>query len=248
MADDDDTAKRLAVLIDAENASAKLIGAILAEIATFGTVSVRRIYGDFTSQQMAAWGSCLLEHSIQPIQQYRSVAGKGASDSALIIDAMDLLYTRKLDGFCIVSSDSDFTRLATRLREDGHAVYGFGEQKTPKSFVQACDRFIFVEIFRNDAKPDGTAAAPLQSAKPLLKLDNAMLNVLSQAVAATDDDQGRAELGGIGTYLSKRMPEFDARNYGYKKLSDLFAATTDFKVSREKRGTGTIIFVERTAR
>lgn len=237
---------RLAVLIDAENASVRLIAPILAEIATLGTVSVRRIYGDFTSQQMASWSAILLDNSIQPIQQYRSVAGKGSSDSALIIDAMDLLYTRQLDGFCIVSSDSDFTRLATRLREDGRRVYGFGEQKTPKSFVNACDRFTFVEIFRDAPKPDAAPAA--QSAKPLLKLDNAMMNVLAQAVGATEDEQGRANLGEVGSYLGKRMPEFDPRNYGHKKLVDLFAKLPGYAVTREKRGNGTMVFVEATGR
>lgn len=251
MSADDPRQPRLAVLIDAENASSKLIAPILDEIAKLGIVSVRRIYGDFTSPQMAPWRNCLLEHSIQPIQQFRAVTGKGASDSALIIDAMDLLYTRTLDGFCIVSSDSDFTRLAQRLGEDGRLVYGFGEQKTPKSFVQACHQFRFVEIFREPAKPAATPkgeakAAPAAAApKPLLKLDKAMLNVLSQAVGSAEDEQGRSNLGHVGNLLAKRMPEFDPRNYGFRKLVDLFAARDEFKVVRVKEGDRNAVYVER---
>ena len=250
MTDDPARQQRLAVLIDAENASAKLIAPILDEIANLGIVSVRRIYGDFTNPQMAPWRNCLLEHSIQPIQQFRAVAGKGASDSALIIDAMDLLYTRRLDGFCIVSSDSDFTRLATRLREDGCRVFGFGEEKTPKSFRQACDKFFFVEIFRTgEAKAEAeTEAAPkvaAKAAKPLVELDRAMLNILGQAVSSAEDEQGRSNLSYVGNLLAKRMPEFDSRNYGFKKLVDLFAARAEFKVIRISEGDGRGVYIAR---
>src|ERR1700751_3601196 len=143
-----DDSLRLAVLIDADNASAAVIGDILSEVASLGTASVKRVYGDFTTSNLHSWRTVLLEHAIQPVQQFRNTIGKNASDSALIIDAMDLLHTRRLGGFCLVSSDSDFTRLATRIREDGIPVYGFGEEKTPNSFIKACDRFVYTEIFR----------------------------------------------------------------------------------------------------
>src|SRR6202140_336600 len=153
----------LAVLIDADNASAAVIGDILSEIASIGTASVKRVYGDFTTSNLQSWGKVLAEHAIQPMQQFRNTVGKNASDSALIIDAMDLLHTRQLGGFCLVSSDSDFTRLATRIREDGLPVYGFGEEKTPRSFITACDRFIYTEIFTTKPAAASKAAAPGKS-------------------------------------------------------------------------------------
>ena len=158
-----DDSLRLAVLIDADNASAAVIGDILSEVASLGTASVKRVYGDFTTSNLHSWRAVLLEHAIQPVQQFRNTVGKNASDSALIIDAMDLLHTRELGGFCLVSSDSDFTRLATRIREDGLPVYGFGEEKTPRSFINACDRFIYTEIFRTKAVGSSKAVAPTKS-------------------------------------------------------------------------------------
>ena len=158
-----DDSLRLAVLIDADNASAAVIGDILSEVASLGTASVKRVYGDFTTSNLHSWRTVLLEHAIQPVQQFRNTVGKNASDSALIIDAMDLLHTRELGGFCLVSSGSDFTRLATRIREDGLPVYGFGEEKTPRSFINACDRFIYTEIFRTKAVGSSKAeVAPFQ--------------------------------------------------------------------------------------
>ena len=155
--------KKLAVLIDAENTQASIIEALLAEIAKYGIASVRRIYGDWTTTLLRGWKDVLLEHAIQPIQQFRYTVGKNASDSALIIDAMDLLYTEKMDGFCIVSSDSDFTRLASRIREAGLAVYGFGEKKTPKAFVGACDKFVYTEILREESRPAPQQRKPLRT-------------------------------------------------------------------------------------
>ena len=153
-------AKHLAVLIDADNAQPSVIEGLLAEVAKFGVASVKRIYGDFTSQRLQGWKQALLKHSIHPVQQFAYTSGKNATDSSLIIDAMDLMYTRRFDGFCLVSSDSDFTRLAQRLREEGHTVYGFGERKTPDAFVQACDKFIYAEVLRREPEPAPSPPAP----------------------------------------------------------------------------------------
>jgi uncharacterized LabA/DUF88 family protein len=257
---------RLAVLIDADNASINVIGDILAEVSKLGTASVKRAYGDFTSINLQSWGKILAEHAIQPIQQYRNTIGKNASDAALIIDAMDLLHTRHLEGFCLVSSDSDFTRLATRIKEDGVPVYGFGEQKTPNSFVKACSRFFYTEIFK--AKPRApavgravaggkgprsaqskseTASRPaLAETMPLLKLttDTDFQVALEQAIdAATPTDERRAHLAAVGIHLQKLMPEFDSRNYGFKKLSDLLSAIPTVKLTWE--GEPTRVYVER---
>jgi hypothetical protein len=235
----------LAVLIDADNTSPALIGDILAEVASLGTASVKRIYGDFTTQNLAGWRTALAEHAIQPVQQFRNTVGKNASDSALIIDAMDLLHTRELQGFCIVSSDSDFTRLATRIREDGLPVYGFGEQKTPKSFINACDRFTYTEIFRaksTAAPKEAAASAPLRE----LKNDKALLAALEQAMDSAAGESGSATLGAVGTHLSKLLPDFDSRNYGFRKLSDLVDKAPGFKVIRHKTaGGGQTLHVER---
>jgi hypothetical protein len=242
-----DETLRLAVLIDADNASAAVIGDILAEIASLGTVSVKRVYGDFTTSNLNSWGKVLADHAIQPMQQFRNTVGKNASDSALIIDAMDLLHTRQLSGFCLVSSDSDFTRLATRIREDGLLVYGFGEEKTPRSFINACDRFIYTEIFRT--KEVGASKAAI-AAKPgplrNLATDQGLKAALDQSVDAATTDSGRAHLGAVGTHLMKLLPDFDSRNYGFKKLSDLVEKSPTFRLVRGKTPGGTqVLYVER---
>jgi uncharacterized LabA/DUF88 family protein len=242
----DDTL-RLAVLIDADNASAAVIGDILSEVASLGTASVKRVYGDFTTSNLNSWGKVLAEHAIQPIQQFRNTVGKNASDSALIIDAMDLLHKRELGGFCLVSSDSDFTRLATRIREDGLLVYGFGEQKTPRPFITACDRFIYTEIFRKKEVGTSKAAEPAKSA-PLRNLatDAGFKAALDQSVDAAMTEGGRANLGTVGTHLIKLLPDFDARNYGFRKLSDLVEKVPTLRVVREKTTGGTqVIYVAR---
>jgi len=238
---------RLAVLIDADNASANLIGDILAEVSKLGTATVKRIYGDFTSANLQSWGKMLAEHAIQPIQQYRNTTGKNASDSALIIDAMDLLHTRHLEGFCLVSSDSDFTRLATRIREDGVPVYGFGEEKTPKSFIQACDKFIYTEIFK---KKGGVSSSISVSSKsnPLRDFDKdgAFKTALEQSVDAAMTESGRANLATVGSHLSKLLPDFDTRNYGFLNLSGLVEKIPNLNVTREKTPNGLqIVYVER---
>lgn len=228
------TEARLAVLIDADNAQAAIIGNLLAEIAKFGVATARRIYGDFTSPQLASWRDALLTHSIQPIQQFRNTVGKNATDSALIIDAMDLLHSGKLDGFCIVSSDGDFTRLAARIREEGLAVYGFGEQKTPKSFVSACDRFIYTEILRPAAPK---AAAPAQKPKP----PKPPVALLREAVETSADDEGWAFLGAVGQLILKTAPDFDPRTYGHAKLGELVAATGAFELDRQSKTGGSAV-------
>jgi uncharacterized LabA/DUF88 family protein len=228
MATPDTSSDALAILIDADNANPAIVKGLIAEVAKFGTATVRRIYGDWTSDQLKTWKDALLEHSIQPIQQFGYTRGKNATDSAMIIDAMDLLYAGHLDGFCIVSSDSDFTRLASRLRESGKRVYGFGEQKTPRPFVAACDRFIYTEIF---TQVEGKA--PKRKATSELERDRAFMALVGGAVDAATDEGGWAHLGAVGSNLTKTEPDFDSRNYGYGKLSDLLEASKLFEVKRE---------------
>lgn len=226
--------RRLAVLIDADNAQPAIIEGLVQEIVKYGIPSVKRIYGDWTTPNLAGWKSVLLDHSIQPIQQFRYTVGKNATDSAMIIDAMDLLYTRRFDGFCLVSSDSDFTRLASRIREEGLLVYGFGEEKTPKAFVSACDKFIFTKVLLTEENPD-TAIRKQETKK--LKGDTKLVNLFRNALEAASDDSGWAHLGAVGHHIAKQVPEFDSRNYGYKKLVDLVSAITLFEIDRRSQGT-----------
>lgn len=224
---------RLAVLIDADNTPPAIVDGLLDEVANYGVASVRRCYGDWTGTGLKGWKEVLLEQSIQPIQQFAYTRGKNATDSALIIDAMDLLYTGTFDGFCIVSSDSDFTRLAARLRESGLTVYGFGEKKTPMPFVQACDKFIYTEVLRAGGDAGGEMR-PLTTAK--LKQDARLVRLLRAAVEAASDDDGWAQLGPVGSTIAKQSPEFDSRNYGFPRLGELVAATKLFDVERRKVG------------
>ena len=202
----------LAVLVDADNAQASVIAELLVEVAKYGTATVKRAYGDWTTQNLVSWKDVLHTYAIQPIQQFRYTTGKNSTDSALIIDAMDLLHGGKVHGFCLVSSDSDFTRLATRIREAGFSVYGFGEQKTPKPFVAACDKFIYTEILR---KSSPGSLAPVQTPlKPLLK----------SALSSAAQEDGWALLAVVGGLVLKTEPSFDPRNYGFKKLGELVRA------------------------
>ena len=237
-----ENAARLAVLIDADNAQPAMIEGLLAEVAKFGTAHVKRAYGDWTGSSLRGWKEQLLAQSIQPIQQFAYTRGKNATDAAMVIDAMDLLYSGRFDGFCIVSSDSDFTRLAARIRESGLTVYGFGERKTPKPFVAACDKFIYIE---NLTYAEDTAAPPDAKLKPAprasatqLKADTALVNQLRNAVEAASDDDGWAALASVGHIITNQRPDFDSRTYGYAKLSDLMAATTLFEVERRSPGDG----------
>lgn len=226
-------ADKLAVLIDADNAQPSIVDGLLAEIANYGTASVKRIYGDWTAPGLRGWKEVLLEHSIQPMQKFCYTKGKNATDSALIIDAMDLLYSNNFNGFCIVSSDSDFTKLASRIREAGLLVYGFGEKKTPSAFVSACDKFIFTEVLR--AKSDEGAAIDKKSSADL-KRDAKLVNLLRNAVSTSSDDSGWAHLAPVGSNIAKQSPEFDPRNYGYPKLGELVAATQLFEIDERQIG------------
>jgi uncharacterized LabA/DUF88 family protein len=225
---------KLAVLIDADNAQASIVEGLLAEVAKYGTAHVKRIYGDWTLPNLGSWKETLLRHSIQPMQQFRYTKGKNATDGAMMIDAMDLLYSRNFDGFCIVSSDSDFTRLASRLRESGMTVYGFGEQKTPEPFVAACDKFVFTEVLREGAGGDSTTR---KSGKDLQR-DTKLVNLLRAALDGAADDTGWAGLGAVGSAIAKRSPEFDSRNYGYTKLSGLLKAIQLFEIEERQVGRG----------
>jgi uncharacterized LabA/DUF88 family protein len=247
---------RLAVLIDADNAQPSITEGLLAEVAKYGTAHVKRAYGDWTGPNLRGWKDQLLAQSIQPIQQFAYTRGKNATDAAMVIDAMDLLYSGRFDGFCIVSSDSDFTRLAQRLRESGQTVYGFGERKTPKSFVAACDKFIYIENLRfaesefaetefaeteaeiaaGTAEVEPARPAPAKAAQ--LKGDAALVTLLRNAAEAASDDDGWAPLASIGNIITNQRPDFDSRSYGYGKLSDLVKATTLFEIERRSPGDG----------
>jgi uncharacterized LabA/DUF88 family protein len=222
----------LAVLIDADNADASIIEGLLAEVSRFGVASVKRIYGDWTNTRLNKWKDTLLAHSIQPMQQFGYTTGKNATDSAMIIDAMDLLHTGEFDGFCLVSSDSDFTRLASRLRESGKRVYGFGERNTPEAFVKACDQFIYNEIFRSAPVTDDDSRTRVPTSE--LRQDRALVSLVRSAIDAASDENGRAPLGQVGNIILKQRPDFDPRNYGYAKLSGLVDAIGLFTVTRQE--------------
>jgi len=254
--DSDEPTLKLAVLIDADNAQASIIEGLLAEIATFGEATVKRIYGDFTATASAQWKKVLQTYAIKPVQQFAYTTGKNATDSTLIIDAMDLLYTRRFDGFCLVSSDSDFTGLALRIREEGLTVLGFGEQKTPDAFRNACHKFIFTEVLRPVApqKPAASAlhvvalqtsqpsvspaseATVSQKASPPALPKKFILNALG---STQNDDAGWVNLGAFGNYLTKIKPDFDPRLYGFKKLSELVKSMGDDLDIEERKTAGT---------
>ncbi len=235
---------KLAVLIDADNVPYSNVKGMMEEITKFGTPTTKRIYADWTKPNAGGWKGVLLEHAITPIQQYSYTVGKNSSDSAMIIDAMDLLYSDKVDGFCIVSSDSDFTRLAIRLRESGMKVIGIGEQKTPNSFIVACDRFIYIEVLDGaikkkkpkrasasetkkvvDKNPSKTIEKP--TPKPLNKVDEPTLDLIEDSIDDIADDSGWAFLGDVGNLIVKKKPEFDPRNYGFPKLTPMLKSLTD---------------------
>lgn len=225
----------LAVLVDADNISPSRIGAVLAEVARFGTASVKRVYGDWTRPNLASWKPVASGHVIQPIQQFANTRGKNATDSALIIDAMDLLYTRRFGGFCIVSSDSDFTRLASRIREEGVRVYGFGERKTPEAFRNACDRFTYLDVIEETDVPSAEAATT-RAASASLRGDTKLVSGLRTAVATAAGEDLWANLATVGHLVRAQQPDFDSRNWGYAKLSDLVRATELFIVEPRSGG------------
>ena len=229
---------RLAVLIDADNIPYRLINGILEEIAKYGVPTFKRIYADWTKPHVAGWKTVLLDHAITPIQQYSYTTGKNSSDSALIIDAMDILYTGRVDGFCVVSSDSDFTRLAIRLREAGMKVFGMGEQKTPSPFRAACDKFIYIEIL--DQPETGTKQIKLselqKKEKVISKADKTLVNLINSSINDIADENGWTFLGELGNLLLKKRPDFDPRNYGYEKLLLLIRSLGHYEV--DERDTG----------
>ena len=242
---------KLAVLIDADNVPYSNVKGMMEEIAKFGTPTTKRIYADWTRPNANGWKAVLLEHAITPVQQYSYTTGKNSSDSALIIDAMDLLYTGKVDGFCIVSSDSDFTRLAIRLRESGMKVIGIGEQKTPASLIAACDRFIYLEVLDGAIKKKKPKVVPVATEpenkenkkiapkvatpkaaekpaqKPLNKIDEPTIELIESTIEDIGDDDGWAFLGDVGNLIVRKKPEFDPRNYGFAKLTPMLKSLTD---------------------
>jgi hypothetical protein len=251
--------RRLAILIDADNAPRKSIKYIMEEVAKYGTPTVKRIYGDWTTPNLAGWKTVLLENALTPIQQYGYTTGKNSTDSAMIIDAMDILYSGRLDGFCLVSSDSDFTRLAIRLREAGMVVYGLGEKKTPNPFIAACDKFIYIEIITPQpvkqpqpakkkkekpapvlapvpqaaepaAEPSPPHAPDVSSAPPQPQVPKEMVDLIASTIDDVGDDDGWAYLGEVGGLLTKKQPSFDSRNYGFKKLTLMVASIDCFEM------------------
>ncbi|MBC7588368.1 MAG: NYN domain-containing protein [Chitinophagaceae bacterium] len=234
---------KLAVLIDADNVPYSNVKEMFEEIAKYGTPTFKRIYADWTKPTVSGWKKVLLENAITPIQQYSYSSGKNASDSALIIDAMDILYTGKVDGFCIVSSDSDFTRLATRLREAGMKVIGIGEKKTLNPFITACDKFIYIEILKaatvtqpeNDNQ-DSIAQTAATSNKPLNKIDPAIIKLFTDSIADLADEDGWTFLGELGNLMLKKKPDFDSRNYGFPKMLPLIRSLNKFEIDERETG------------
>jgi len=222
---------KLAVLIDGDNIPSKYLTEMMEEIAKYGTPTIKRIYGDWTKPYLAKWKNVLLENAINPIQQYSYTTGKNATDSAMIIDAMDILYSKNVNGFCLVSSDSDFTRLATRLREAGMHVYGIGEKKTPNPFIVACDKFIYLEILETfDEKQDGDRSVKKAN---LEKITPKVIRLLKHSVADAADEDGWAFLGDVGSLILKKQPNFDSRNFGFDKLTPLFKSLKQFEIEQK---------------
>ena len=252
---------RLAVLIDADNASRTAMKDVMAEVAVYGTPTIKRIYGDWTSPNMSTWKSILLETAITPIQQYSYTTGKNATDSAMIIDAMDILYTGQVDGFVLVSSDSDFTRLAIRLREAGMKVYGMGEKKTPKPFIVACDKFVYIEVIRAAAqqaaqqekesvpqksskKSSKKAAQQAVSAPAASAVPQDMVELIADSLENLCDEDGYTLMGKLSNLLMKKQPDFDPRNYGFSKLSKMIKSLDRFEVDvRQVGDNNTDIYV-----
>ena len=233
-----------AVLIDGDNIPSANVKEMMEEIAKYGNPTLKRIYGDWTKPGLSKWKNLLLENAITPIQQYGYTTGKNATDSAMIIDAMDILYSDKVDGFCLVSSDSDFTKLATRLREAGMLVIGIGEKKTPNPFIIACDKFIYIEILRKQSE-DKTD--PKESNKPSFdKITSKEINLITSSINDLSDEEGWAFLGGVGSLIQKKRPNFDARNYGFEKLTPLIKSIGNFEIEQRENSKSRhkLIFVK----
>ncbi len=236
---------KLAVLIDADNVPYSNVKGMLEEIAKYGTPTFKRIYGDWTKPTLSGWKTVLLENAITPIQQYSYTSGKNSSDSALIIDAMDILYTGQVDGFCIISSDSDFTRLATRLREAGKKVFGIGEKKTPHAFIAACNKFIFIEILQREIKEETPAPKPgpkraKQKPEPAPPPANALNKLVTNSINDLAEEDGWVFLSSLGNHIIKKEPSFDPRNYGFKKLFDIIKNIPGIEIQERASGKGGI--------
>lgn len=243
---------KLAVLIDGDNIPSAYVKEMMEEIAKYGNPTIKRIYGDWTKPILSKWKNLLLENAITPIQQYGYTKGKNATDSAMIIDAMDILYSEKVDGFCIVSSDSDFTRLATRLREAGMKVYGIGEKKTPEPFIVACDKFIYIEILKKELKESESNVIASKSEKKddLDKITPNVIRLISSTISDLADDDGWAFLGDVGSLLQKKQPNFDSRNYGFEKLTPLINSIGKFEIDQRDsyKGKFKLIYVRNKKR
>jgi len=231
---------KIAVLIDGDNIPANHIKEMILEIAKYGTPTIKRIYGDWTKPNLNKWKNILLENAITPIQQYGYTSGKNATDSAMIIDAMDILYSQSVNGYCIVSSDSDFTRLATRLREAGMKVIGMGEKKTPVPFIAACDKFIYIEILKaqsslSEKSQDKKKKHPTGN---IDKITSSVIELIASTINDLADDDGWAYLGDVGNLLQKKQPNFDSRNYGYEKLTPLIKSIKSFEVDQRESAKG----------
>ncbi|MBR9847133.1 MAG: NYN domain-containing protein [Algicola sp.] len=239
---------KLAVLIDGDNIPSTHVKEMMEEIAKYGNPTIKRIYGDWTKPHLTKWKNVLLENAITPIQQYGYTTGKNATDSAMIIDAMDILYSEKVDGFCLVSSDSDFTRLATRLREAGMKVYGIGEKKTPDPFIVACDKFIYIEILKqqsleNESESKETTPGSKNDYDKITPKD---VRFIASTIDDVADDDGWAFLGDVGSLLQKKQPNFDSRNYGFQKLTPLIKSIPNFEIERreDSKGRMKLIYVK----
>jgi uncharacterized LabA/DUF88 family protein len=237
--------KKLAVLIDADNVPYAQVKEMLNEIAKYGNPTIKRIYADWTKPTVSGWKNILLENAITPIQQYSYTTGKNSSDSALIIDAMDLLYSKKVDGFCIVSSDSDFTRLATRLREAAMFVIGIGEKKTPLPVITACDKFIYIEILKKEQESESTEKPKKQhnsriAASSISKIDKNLVKLMKESIDEISDENGWAFLGTLGSYIIKKKTDFDPRNYGFLKLYPLIKKIGEFDIEEKETGKNNI--------
>ena len=225
---------KLAVLIDGDNIPSSNIKEMMEEIAKYGNPTIKRIYGDWTKPHLTRWKNLLLENAITPVQQYAYTTGKNATDSAMIIDAMDILYSDKVNGFCLVSSDSDFTRLATRLREAGMQVIGIGQKKTPNPFIVACDKFIYLEILKKQSEEEEAKSEESLSENTVDKITRKEINLISGTIADLSDDDGWAFLGDVGSLLQKRQPNFDSRNYGFQKLTPLVKSIGKFEIEQRE--------------
>ena len=238
----------LAVLIDGDNIPAAYVKEMMEEIAKYGNPTIKRIYGDWTNPKLTKWKNVLLENAITPIQQYGYTKGKNATDSAMIIDAMDILYSEKVDGFCLVSSDSDFTRLATRLREAGMNVIGIGEKKTPEPFIVACDKFIYIEIlkYQSEESESESTESKSETKDDVDKITPKIVKLISSTITDLADDDGWAFLGDVGNLLQKKQPNFDSRNYGFQKLTPLIKSIQKFDIDKREspKGRFKLIYVK----